>query len=268
MWSDANPTALLYVSDPSAGDVEIYSFPYGKYVNTIGNFYQPGGMCVGKTGNVFIADQSNTNVRVYAHGGTKPIRIVSDLGYTPSSCAIDAASGTLAVTSLVGAHGHGSLAIYQNAMGKPKIYDDVNIPHVAYASYDSAGNLFIDGTTSSNKFVAGELPKGSTSIKALSLNQTIASPGGVQWDGKHIAIGDVSNGVIYQFSIANGKGTKVGSTPLPDSSFVKEFCIHETVVVVPDFINGNVRFYKYPAGGSPNKTISAFDGPIATAISE
>lgn len=267
-WSDPNAAALLYVSDPSAGAVEIYSFPYGKHLNTIGNFYQPGGMCVGKTGNVFIADQSNSTVRVYAHGGTKPLRIISDSGYTPASCAIDPVSGNLAVTSSTGLKNHGSLAIYAKAMGTPKVYYDVNIPQVYYAGYDDAGNLFLDGKTSKGAAVVGELAKGGSNIKTIPLNQAIAFPGGVQWDGKHVAIGDVDNHVIYQFAIANGKGTKAGSTPLPDASFILEFWIHGSVVVVPDFINSNVRFFKYPAGGSPNKTIPGFVGPIATAISE
>jgi hypothetical protein len=138
---------------------------------------------------------------------------------------------------------------------------------VFFAGYDRSGNLFVDGETKSRKFVAGELAKGATSIKTLSLNQTIGVPGAVQWDGKHIAIGDVNASVIYQFSFSSGKGTKVGSTTLKNSLLVDQYWIQGTTVIAPDFPNGVVRYYKYPNGGSATKTISNFYGPIAVTVS-
>jgi hypothetical protein len=260
-------SALLYVSDPSGQAVSIYTYPDGKKVSTIPNLYQPGGMCVSKSGNVFIADQSDSHVRVYAHGSTKVLRTLSDPNYTPFSCTIDPISGNLAVTSINGTNGHGSLAVYAHAIGSPKVYDDVNIPKVFFAGYDRSGNLFIDGETKSRKFVAGELAKGATSIKTLTLNQAIGVPGAVQWDGKHIAIGDVTASVIYQFSISSGKGTKVGSTPLKNSALVDQYWIQGTTVIAPDFSSGVVRYYKYPNGGAATKTISDFYGPIAVTVS-
>lgn len=260
--------SLLYVSDPSGGGVSFYSYPGGKRAGTIPNFYQPGGMCASaKTGNVFIADPSSARVRVFAHGGTKAVRTLSDTGYAPLSCAVDPSSGDLAVTSQVGPNKLGSLAIYTHATGKPKVYTNVNVPRVFYAAYDNAGNVYLDGETKKSAVVAAELAKGATSIKMVTLDQTIGAAGGVAWDGTNVAIGDVSAGVIYRFAISAGKGTKVGSTPLNGSAFVEQFCIPGTQVVAPDYINGVVRYYKYPAGGSAVKTISGFTGPIATTIS-
>lgn len=225
-------------------------------------------MCVSKTGDVFIADQQFSRVRVYAHGGTKLLRSVADPGYSPLGCAIDPVTGNLAVTSYTGAKHHGSLAIYPSAMGPPKVHFDLNIPHMFYCSYDGAGNLYLDGLSKSRAVVVGELAKGASGIQTLTLDQTIANAGGVQWDGTNLAVGDVSASVIYRFKITSGKGTKVGSTPLDGSAFVDEFRIEKQTVVAPDYINGKVRFYKYPAGGSATKTITGFTGPIATTVSE
>lgn len=261
-----NASPLLYVSDPEGNDIAIYDYPDGKPVTTI-PFNQPGGMCVSKSGNVFIADPTESHVRVYAHGATKVTRTLTDANYNPLGCAIDAKSGNLAVTSYLGSNGHGSLAIYTHAVGSPKVYDDVNIPRMFYAGYDGAGNLFVDGETKARKVIVGELVKGGTHVQSLTLDQTIATAGGVQWDGTNLAIADVAASVIYRFKISAGKGTKVGSTPLKGSAYVDEFSIQGTQVVVPDFINGKVRYYKYPGGGSPVKTIEGLTSPLATVVS-
>ncbi len=261
-----NASALLYVSDPEGNDIATYTFPDGKPVATI-PFDQPAGMCVSKSGNVFIGDPTDSQVRVFAHGATKPLRSLNDPGYNPLSCAIDQKSGNLAVTSFLGSKGHGSLAIYSHAVGAPKVYSDANIPHMFYAGYDGAGNLFVDGTTSSRKVVVAELAKGSTHIVAIPLNQTIATAGGVAWDGTYLDVADVSASVIYRFKIAGGKGTKAGSIPLKDSAYVDEFSIQGPQVVVPDYINGKVRYYKFPGGGTPVKTIDGLTSPLATVVS-
>ena len=184
---------------------------------------------------MFVADPSESHVRVYAHGATKPTRTLNDSGYNPLSCAVDPKSGNLAVTSYLGSNNHGDLAIYTHAIGAPKVYNDANIPHMSYASYDGAGNLFLDGVTSSHKVVVAELAKGGTHLQAIALNQTIANAGGVGWDGTYLDVGDVAASVIYRFKISAGKGTKVGSTPLNGSAYVDEFSIQGTQVIVPDF---------------------------------
>ena len=267
-WLQPDASALLYVSDPSGGDVAFYSYPYGKLVGRITNFYHAGGMCVSKSGNVFIAAQDGEQVRMYAHGGTKIMRTLTDPGYYPLGCAIDPVTGDLAVTSYTGTKNHGSLAIYSQAMGSPKVHFDVNIPHMLYCGYDSAGNLFLDGSTSKGAVLVGELAKGGTTIHTIPLDQTIAHGGGVQWDGTYLAVGDVSASVIYRFKIASGKGTKAGSVPLSGSTFVQEFWIAGSRVIAPDYASGKVRFYKYPAGGSATKIIAGFTGPQAATVSE
>ncbi len=259
-------TALLYVSDQPNLDVAVYSYPQGNPAGTLA-VAQPAGECVSKSGNVFIANSGKSTVLVYAHGGTKPVRTITDPGYDPLGCAVDPATGNLAVTSYTGSNGHGALAIYARAAGKPKVFSDASIPHMSFCGYDGAGNLFFDGYTGKHAFMFGELAKGASKIQSVTLNQTIGTAGGVQWDGTNLAVGDVNASVIYRFKMSGAKGTKVGSTPLNGSLYVDQFWIQGSQVVAPDYIGGKVRFYKYPGGGSSVKTISGLTGPVAAAVS-
>ncbi len=259
-------TALLYVSDQPNREVAVYSYPQGNPAGTLA-IAQPAGECVSKSGNVFIANSNKSTILVYAHGGTKPVRTITDPGYDPLGCAVDPATGNLAVTSYTGSNGHGALAIYAHAAGKPKVFYDASIPHMSYCGYDGAGNLFFDGYTGKHAVVFGELPKGGSKIQSITLNQAIATAGGVQWDGTNLAVGDVNAAVIYRFKMSGGKGTKVGSTPLKGSLYVDQFWIQGSLVIAPDYIGGKVRFYKYPGGGSSVKTISGLTAPIAAAVS-
>jgi hypothetical protein len=62
--------------------------------------------------------------------------------------------------------------------------------------YDSAGNLFADGLTSSDEFGLVAVPAGSYQMETVFLGKTITVPGAVQWDGRFLAVGDESNNTI------------------------------------------------------------------------
>jgi hypothetical protein len=132
-----------------------------------------------------------------------------------------------------------------------------------FCGYDDAGNLFIDGTRKAKggSFRLAELPRGAVAVVNLSVNQSISAPGQVQWDGKHLAVGDagISPSVIYRFAISGNSATKVGATTLDDSASVRQFWIQAKSLVGPDF-DSDVRFWNYPAGGSPTKTIKTVRG--------
>jgi hypothetical protein len=48
----------------------------------------------------------------------------------------------------------------------------------------------------------------------VTLPQYLAFPGGVKWDGEHVAVADGMVPAIYQFVIRKGSATEVGTTPL------------------------------------------------------
>ena len=108
-----------------------------------------------------------------------------------------------------------------------------------------------------------ELPKGNGTFTNIGLNQSISLPGGVQWDGKYLAVADQNASVIYQFAISGGAGTAVHATPLgsPASDVFQFYIDGKTVIAPNDYSVGsktawNVLYYHYPAGGTPTRTIT------------
>jgi DNA-binding beta-propeller fold protein YncE len=270
-WIDpaARKGALLYASDSAANVVKVFSYPRGKLVGTLTGLQTPQGMCVDKAGHIYITNSGAAEILEYAHGGTSPIATVADPGEHPIGCAISPANGDLAATNIFDdSYTNGSLSLYRHARGMPKNYTDPQMIADYFCGFDSAGNLFVDGTRPATyAFAFAELPKGEKSLQNVTLNQTIGGPGGVQWDGKYIAIADQEAPEIYQFSIMGSAATEVGATQTQGSSDVVQFFIHGNTVVGPNATSGQVMYWPYPAGGVQKKIIGGFEVPIGTAIS-
>ena len=77
--------------------------------------------------------------------------------------------------------------------------------------YDDKGNLVVDGSGSQVVVTLISLKHGSSALQGFMLDQRVAFPGGVQWDGRHWAISDQQTD-IYQFDIKGTKGTKIWKT--------------------------------------------------------
>jgi hypothetical protein len=272
MAPDAKKHDLLYVSDSfpyGSNDVYVYSYPKGKLKGKLTGFNEPSGQCVDKAGNVFITNFGASQILEYAHGGTSPIATLSDPGYYPLGCSVDPTTGNLAVTNrLSTSFTAGDVVIYVDASGTPTSYTDSSFYYYEFCGYDDRGNLYIDGTTKGSALEYAELTSGGSSFSALNLDQSIGFPGAVQWDGAHLAIGDQSAAVIYRFAISGSTGTKVGSTPLTGSKDVVQFWIEGMKVIGPDAGLAHVAFYKYPAGGSPIKTITGLGEPVGATVSK
>lgn len=266
---DAMRKDLLYVSDEDTNTVYIYSYPQLEREGKLTGFDGPFGECADKHGNVFIANDDASQIREYAHGGTKPIATLSDPGYYPRGCSIDPTTGDLAVANIVTTSlGEGNIAVYKGAKGNPAAYyADAKVFNVYSCAYDNAGNLFIDGEDqASTAFAFAELPTGSKKFTDISLNQTIGVAGGVQWDGKYVAVGD-QYADIYQFAIHGKTGTKVGVTPLNGVGRDSEFWIQGGNVIVPDSYKRDVAIWSYPTGGTPEKSSKGFKAPIGATVS-
>jgi DNA-binding beta-propeller fold protein YncE len=275
MSPDAKKSDLLYVSNLTTGDVDVFSYPRAKQKGELTGFDAPHGECVDAKGNVFITSEGSSQIFEYAHAGTKPIATLSDPGYTPSDCSIDPVTGDLAVANLLPlGSGSGSVAIYRHAKGKPKLYIASSGLYMYYScGFDDAGNLFVDGSNvSGNQFEIAELLKGATALVAVTLNQQIALPGGVHWDGKYLAVGDQvcieCASTIYEFSMSGSTGTKVGETNLTDSCDVIRFWLQDNRVIAPNDCTPNVMYFKYPAGGNSTKTISGVSQGVGATVSQ
>jgi hypothetical protein len=265
MAAQAKSQNLLYISDPQARDVYVYSYPQARLVGKLTGFGEPRSECADAAGDVFIADVAADDVVEYAHAGTTPIAEMSTPG-KPEGCSIDPVHGTLAVSGgvngiVVATFGYSS----HHRWRAQHSYTDSSLRSVNFCGYDFWGDLFIDGLDHSGKFIFAELPRRGSSFATVTLSAKIKRPGQVEWDGSDIAVGDAgaTPPVIDRFSVgvSSGKvGSKVGSTSLLGAKGVAQFWIAGVRVVGPDFEKDDIGFWSYPAGGSPTKTIAGVYG--------
>jgi hypothetical protein len=257
MTPQAPAQNLLYLA--GANDVTVYSYPQGKLEGTLDGFSDSGGDCVDKAQDVWITDQGHARMVEYAHGRTQPLRILK--GIAGNACAVDPVTGDLAITTVIG-----TIYVYKGGRGEPVPYDTPDITRFNYCGYDDKGNLFADGGNGGNNysFVLSELPKGSGKLRIIGLNQPITEPGGVAWDGKHLAIGDSEYPVIYEFALKADRGTRVRTTTLGSPGYyVSQFFIDGQSLIAPNnYLSKNqllsdLLVYKYPNGGKPSKNIPA-----------
>lgn len=251
MLPEAKTEDLLYATNVYT--VTVYDYKTGKHVGTLKHFYGPEYECSDAIGDVFITNGGD--LLEYAHGGKKSIATFSTSGYYPFGCAVDPTTGNLAVTLGRGGSYSGEVAVYPQAKGTPTIYGSSTI-QFAFCGYDNAGNLFLDGWFTAGGITFLELPSGGSSFETVTLNQEFYSPGAVQWDGKYLAVGDDQVQKIYQFSISGSSGTLQGTTNLGSSQTVVQWWIRGGTVVGADDGPSTVWYWKYPAGGSPTKSIT------------
>jgi hypothetical protein len=271
MAPDAKRRDLLYVSDLDTDDVDVYSYPNGKLEGQLTGFQAVHYECVDAAGNVFIANGDAKTVVEYAHGGTTPIKTYTEPGFT-HGCAIDPTTGDLAILHDPPSSGYGGFGIYKHAKGKATEYVTPNVFRVYFIGYDAKGDLFIDGTAYHPNFEIAELPAGSKTTEAITLNQSINLPGAIAWDGKYLAVGDQVSisgpSKIYQFTISGTSGTLEGTTSLADSCDVLQFWLRGGRVITSDVCAPHVLYFHYPAGGSSTKTISdSLHEPVGITVS-
>jgi hypothetical protein len=257
MLPEAKSADLLYVANVYT--ITVYSYPKGKLVGTLSNFYKPYGECVDKSGNVYITDSAFGKIYEYAHGGTTPIHTLKDPSYQPYGCAVDSVTGNLAVANYSdNSAREGNVVVYRKARGFPRSFIGYGMYYYYYLGYDAKGNLYVDGLNYGGfGFVFGELRKGGGQINPLLLPNTVAFPGGIEWDGKYLAVGDAGTS-IYQYSFSGSKATLKGTTSLTGAGTMGQFGISGSTVVTPNqfFSSSGVLVFPYPAGGAATQTIT------------
>jgi hypothetical protein len=204
-------------------------------------------------GSTLVATQTDGEIYVFRFPYILTHETLRD-ARKPMGCAVDPVNGDLAVSN----YGDASIGIYR-PQGKgfaklPKLYADAAMSHFEFCGYDPKGNLFVDGVDRNGRFALAEFTS-ANQWGTIRLNRTIVAPGGVQWDGQHLAIGDagIAPSVILQFSIAGHTGTKVGATVLNRTVSVKQFYIDRDRVIGPDEKGNSVGVWAYPQGGPPKE---------------
>jgi hypothetical protein len=272
----------IYVTDGYRSYLYLFTYPEGGRFGVLYRDLQtPQGECVDRQGNVWVANASGANLLEYPYfkkspKDTKsPTTLLADPSARPVGCAIDAASGDLAATSLQNyGSGSGSVAIFSQAQGAPTLYHDSMLTRYFFCTYDDKGNLFVDGLTNDG-FGLAELPKGSTHMIDISVNHRVYFPGGISWDGKYLAIGDQAVSKVLRFLIKGSTARLASITHLQSASDVVQFWLVRkkkgataTVLVAPDAGNADVEIYAYPSGGQPVQTFSGYSmyQPVGAAV--
>lgn len=237
-------SALIYAS-LNSGSVLIYDFS-GNEVGELDGLGETAGLCSDSSGDVFVVDAERSLIYEYPPAGSLPVYIYDDRGNRPVGCAVDPTSGDLAVTNLE------NVSVWPPGTSEtPKSYLSSNITAYAYASYDDAGNLFVDGTSSKQGVAFAALYSGNQSFTAipLGLGNRKHRAAGVQWDGQYVAVADSLTASIYRVAVSGTTGKIIQTvsvrgwlrhTPI-------EFAIVGKKLLLPLF--DKLLFYKYPEGG-------------------
>lgn len=258
MLPNARRSDLLYVSYFYGNEVFAYDYPGGKLVGTLTGIPEAQGMCTAKRlkGKWWVVATGSNQVFEFAHGGTSPLATLNVTAGAPASCAVDPATGNLAVTMIT----NDNVIVYKNGSGSAVTYTAPFGPY--FSAYDKSGDLYVDG---SGQTPLAELPKGGSSFEPIATNQTIIFPAGLQWHGKDLAVGDLDTSTIYQFSITASAATLTTTTSLSGAGS-GDFWIQKNRVIAS--AGANVGIWKFPAGGSPQKTFpGSFYGSVDVVMS-
>jgi hypothetical protein len=285
MSPDARPgSRLIYVSDSSTYDVYVFGDSTGKLLGTLTDQNNPAGLCADRKGHVFVTQLYGHQIVEYAHGATKPIKILSDPGYEPGACSVDPATGNLAVANIVSDEfTQGNLLVYPDATGTPTTYSPPGGAGGAWFSvntvgYDDANNAYFAGECGS-AFCAGVLPSGGSNTENVKLNGgTPKSPGTVQWDdgNDQMTFDDQSDGTLYNYKFNGTSGGEAGAVTLPgstevDGSWIFFHCSHAGVchnyVIAPQQNGADVFLYFYGEEGERLKTITGVTQPFGSTLS-
>jgi hypothetical protein len=249
---------LVYIADYNA--TYVFTYPRWDLVETLGG--SPDGLCSDRKGDVFAPISSNAMIVEYKHGGTEIIATLYDDNESPEGCAVSPVTGDLAVTNAD--NPYSAVVIYRHARGNPTSY---TIPDMGarFCTYDDKGNLFIDGGNNGQSLLA-ELPYSSQQPRMIEIDRPLAAFGGVQWDGRHLALGTSTS--IYQLDVAGAVAHVVGVTHLAEAKDVVQFFIQGNRVIGPDLYAADVGIWKYPSGGEPLKLIyGLFSIPTGATVS-
>jgi hypothetical protein len=275
---EAAKSALLYIADSGTYDVNVYTFPALKQVGTLTGFNDPQGECSDTAGNVWITNTKITEIFEFRHGGKNPIKILTDPTGYPVSCAVDAATGNLAVTNIFDFSGAGDVLIYRKGGGTPSPFSNPNVSNYYFAAFDSKSDLYASGETAGGTYILSVLPHGKAAMSTVTIKGgTIYFPGSVARTGSSLVLGDQECGhkkrsCLYEASVSGTTATITGSTPLSGACDVAQVQLANGQIAGGDYQHcgrgtSSVDLWPFPKGGPPSKKVTGVKMPVGAAIS-
>jgi hypothetical protein len=264
MLPEARNQDLVYVALLGIGDVRVFTYAGEE----VGRLHGPGqgfdglegGLCSDKSGDVFITDPGLSKIFEYRHGEDRPLNVLNDAD-SPAGCSVDPVTGNIAVLD----RKPRNVAIFKSGSGTPKVYPLFASVQFEHCSYDGAGNLFVPGSgriqAGKLKFFYLELPAGASGFRQIQLRAHIAFAGGIQWDGRYIAISDGAH------KLYRTVGARVVGTTTIDGGTLSAFWIQQDKLVDADAYPQRVQFWNYPRGGSKVDQFPVKYEPLAVTVS-
>jgi hypothetical protein len=133
-WMRPNTSSgnLVYIVQGSG--VLVFSST-GKQVGQLTGLDGARAICSDSQGNVWVGYAGS--LLEYNHGGTVPVaQLYLQEYYIPATCAVDPATGDIAVAEYAYQSHSPNVAVYQNIYEPPQTYTDQDFDGYEYLSYD------------------------------------------------------------------------------------------------------------------------------------
>lgn len=266
--SGAAMPLYVYVSDPSANDVQAYAGS-GQHRAPIATITQgiagPAGLTTDDSGNLYVANTTNNTVTEYARNGSSPIATYSQDVLGPVDVAVDD-SGTLYVANFYSFVQ--SIVEFSNGDKSPSltIEDPCSCWPVGLA-LDAQENLYVAYDYYAQTFVY-KYAKGSKN--GVSINYQFGQP---QWEAAGLVF-DKNSNLIAAVATLPGIEVFPSGQQNPSKTFGKrgsprfaQLDPAETNLYVTDTANHQVDEYRYPSGKLTNTISSGLKSVYGIATS-
>ncbi len=281
--------SLLYISNSGSSNVTVYTYLNGGgllLVGTLTGFSSPTGMCTDSAGDVWISDYYSRKMFEYAHGGTTPIFTITEHSGLPYDCAVDPATGNLAVSNQ---HPNGHYRAYGDVVVYPKgakkgigySFSPYGFSDVYFVAYDNKSNLYVDATPCSYYCYYGggppglfRLSKAGAAFTQLTLSgATLYQPSAINWVNPTLLLGDQNfqnqgTSGAYRLFVSGSTATLVGSLPFAGTQQADGFWRRAGRIVVPDHTANVVRVYNLSDGSLFSQLTTGISQPFGAVVSE
>jgi hypothetical protein len=177
---------LFFATDFGLRDVYIYTMPGMELKGTLTGFSSPQGACSDTKGDVFITDTYVFQIFEYSRSGML-LNTFNDSYGLPVGCAIDPATGDLAVSDIYSYNSTGTfpgqIVVWAgaNPSSTPTTLSNPSQFYYYFVGYGPGSILWTSGRDSSGSYMVSSCSASGCSTVSLS-GGTIYFPGAVQWD--------------------------------------------------------------------------------------
>jgi hypothetical protein len=272
----AHATKLIVVSDDEDEAVIVYN-PSGQPLAVLSGFGYPQGLANDTKGDLYVADQTKSRIRIYSPGFKSKPKTLRDPGQYPVALDSFGSGKYLAVVNqYTTSYGPGSVTMYVNGVEGATITNPA-IDQASFDAFDAKGNLYVTfAPNGSSCPCIGEIAdatKGGATLATLTTANSI-SPYGIQVTASgQIAVFDQGSNTIYTYNppVGGSLGSPVARTVLGGTflngpaqfAFTKDM---KDFYVANNSDNNSLYEYRYPAGGGPVSSISVGGLPFGVAL--